>query len=136
MSAGGWDGDSSAEALVDLLGLPRTASARDIKRAFRAEVKRLHPDHGPGAAAERDRFDRLIALYTAYSAAGSPAADEPDPWDEEWPAAGHPPGDSTGDEAPSSPADPETVGSSSTPPAPWFVPPPSGPAPRPGFWSP
>src|SRR3954470_6461865 len=35
----------------DILGVARNATAEDIRRAFRSEAKRLHPDKGNGTDA-------------------------------------------------------------------------------------
>jgi len=47
----------------DVLGVSKTASASDIKSAFRRQAKKLHPDankHDPKAAT---RFAELNAAY-------------------------------------------------------------------------
>src|ERR1700716_4433860 len=47
----------------DVLGVPKGASAADIKSAFRKQAKKLHPDankHDPKAAS---RFAELNAAY-------------------------------------------------------------------------
>src|SRR6266478_8644345 len=47
----------------DVLGVPKGASAADIKSAFRRQAKKLHPDankHDPKAAS---RFAELNAAY-------------------------------------------------------------------------
>jgi tetratricopeptide (TPR) repeat protein len=48
-----------------LLGINQSASSQDIKRAFRAKAKRLHPDIA-GAAAE-EQMRRLLAAYEVLS---------------------------------------------------------------------
>ncbi len=47
-----------------VLGVERTASADDIKAAFRRLAKSLHPDQG-GGAADKETFRRLIEAYEA-----------------------------------------------------------------------
>ncbi|QCJ47629.1 J domain-containing protein [Haloprofundus sp. MHR1] len=51
--------DPIAEAF-ERLGLPATASADDVKAAYRAQVKRAHPDHGGDEVA----FKRVREAYT------------------------------------------------------------------------
>jgi len=58
--------------LYRTLGLPPSAAPDDVRRAFRAAVRRHHPDGGSGAVAELDRvvhayrsLGRLGALTTA-----------------------------------------------------------------------
>lgn len=43
-----------------VLGIPRTASEDDIKRAFRRLAKELHPDVNPGAGSE-ERFKHIVS---------------------------------------------------------------------------
>lgn len=50
----------------DVLGLPRGASAADIRKAFRDRAKQVHPDHGNAAAAP------MIALNQAYEVLRDP----------------------------------------------------------------
>ena len=45
------------------LGLPRSASQDDIKRAYRRLVKELHPDLNPGDAIVEQRFKEVSAAY-------------------------------------------------------------------------
>ena len=45
-----------------LLGLPRTASLEDVKRAYRRLAMRWHPDRNPTATAEAE-FKRIKAAY-------------------------------------------------------------------------
>lgn len=45
------------------LGVPRTASADEIRRAFRALAKKHHPDANPGDKAAEERFKRLSAAF-------------------------------------------------------------------------
>jgi curved DNA-binding protein CbpA len=46
------------------LGVERTASAEDIKAAFRRQAKGLHPDRG-GGTADKETFRRLMKAYEA-----------------------------------------------------------------------
>lgn len=46
------------------LGVERTASAQDIRAAFRLRAKELHPDRG-GSPAEHETFHRLREAYEA-----------------------------------------------------------------------
>lgn len=44
------------------LGVPRTATPEEVKRAYREAAKRLHPDRDPGAVAQ-ERFARVVEAY-------------------------------------------------------------------------
>jgi hypothetical protein len=46
-----------------MLGLPRRATAEDVKRAYRQLAKRHHPDHG----GDRERFEAIHAAYEVLS---------------------------------------------------------------------
>ncbi len=50
-----------AEDPYSVLGVPKTASDDDIRRAFRRLAKESHPDLHPGSATAADRFKKLSA---------------------------------------------------------------------------
>ena len=50
-----------------LLGLPRSASQDDIKRAYRQLVKELHPDVNPGDTIVEARFKEVLSAYDLLS---------------------------------------------------------------------
>lgn len=49
------------------LGVARAATADDIRRAYRALAKELHPDVRPGDKAAEDRFKRATAAFNLLS---------------------------------------------------------------------
>jgi len=51
----------------ELLGVARDASQADIKKAYRALAKKLHPDVNPGDAAVEQRFKEVTAAYDLLS---------------------------------------------------------------------
>jgi DnaJ-class molecular chaperone len=52
------------------LGLGRTATADDIRRAYRQLAKELHPDVRPGDKSAEERFKRATAAFNLLSDAG------------------------------------------------------------------
>lgn len=59
-----------SENLYDILGVARTASDDDIRRAFRKLAKELHPDLNPGNASAAEKFKKVSA---ANEILGDPA---------------------------------------------------------------
>jgi DnaJ-class molecular chaperone len=53
--------------LYALLGVPRDADPQQIKRAFRAHARRLHPDRNPEDSEQAAGFGRIAAAYTVLS---------------------------------------------------------------------
>lgn len=47
----------------DVLGVPATASDKDLNRAYRKLARRLHPYANPGDAASEERFKEVTAAY-------------------------------------------------------------------------
>lgn len=47
----------------DILGVPRSANADEIKKAYRKLAKQLHPDTHPGDRKVADRFKEVTAAY-------------------------------------------------------------------------
>ena len=67
-------GIGEAEAIIgeddpfEVLGVARTASAEEIKRAFRKAILKHHPDKNPGDAGAHERTQRILAAYTILEA--------------------------------------------------------------------
>jgi DnaJ domain len=55
---------------LDALGLEADASAQDVKRAFKALVKRHHPDANGGDRSSEDRLREIIQAYTYLKSVG------------------------------------------------------------------
>ncbi len=50
-----------------LLGVSKSASEADIKKAYRGLAKKMHPDANPGDAKAEERFKEITAAYTLLS---------------------------------------------------------------------
>src|SRR5919199_1014127 len=53
--------------LYDTLGVSKTASQDEIKKAYRKLVRQYHPDKNPGDASAEDRFKEVQAAYDVLS---------------------------------------------------------------------
>lgn len=51
----------------DILGVPETASAEEIKKAYRTIAKENHPDRNPGDKGAEDRFKSASEAYDTLS---------------------------------------------------------------------
>ncbi|WP_421695399.1 DnaJ C-terminal domain-containing protein [Aestuariivirga sp.] len=51
----------------DVLGVARTATADDIRKAYRKLAKKLHPDLNPGNAAAEESFKEVTGAYDLLS---------------------------------------------------------------------
>ncbi len=52
-----------AEDLYAVLGVPRSASQEEIRKAYRKLAKELHPDFNPGDKSAEEKFKKVSAAY-------------------------------------------------------------------------
>ncbi len=56
-----------AKSLYDVLGVSKTASADDVKKAYRKLARQHHPDRNPGDGAAEERFKEVQQAYDVLS---------------------------------------------------------------------
>ncbi|ADO71518.1 molecular chaperone DnaJ [Stigmatella aurantiaca] len=56
-----------ADDYYQILEVPRTASAEDIKKSFRKQARKHHPDVNPGNKAAEERFKQLNSAFEVLS---------------------------------------------------------------------
>lgn len=52
-----------AESLYDTLGVARTATADEIRKAYRKLARKHHPDVNPGDATAEAAFKKIASAY-------------------------------------------------------------------------
>ena len=58
---------SAKQDYYEILGVPRKASAKDIRTAFRKLARKYHPDLNPGDKAAEEKFKQLQEAYDVLS---------------------------------------------------------------------
>lgn len=64
---GGWLPWRAMDDLYAVLGVARTATEAELKKAYRKLAKELHPDRNPGDKAKEERFKAVSAAYEVLS---------------------------------------------------------------------
>ncbi|MEQ8266195.1 MAG: molecular chaperone DnaJ [Parvibaculum sp.] len=64
----------SKRDFYDVLGVSRNATAEELKKAYRSQAKKLHPDQNPGDKEAEQRFKELNEAYDALKDEQSRAA--------------------------------------------------------------
>src|SRR6202022_4667695 len=76
-----------------LLGVPRKASAKDIRTAFRKLARKYHPDLNPGDKSAEEKFKQLQEAYDVLSDSKKRQMyDQHGFYSDNFPAGGAPPG--------------------------------------------
>lgn len=63
-----------AESLYDILGVAKTATDDEIRKAYRKLARKHHPDVNPGNKASEDKFKKVSSAYEVLSDAKKRAA--------------------------------------------------------------
>jgi curved DNA-binding protein len=56
-----------ADDFYDILGIKKTASAAEIRKAYRRLARKLHPDVNPGDKAAEEKFKKISEAYHVLS---------------------------------------------------------------------
>jgi molecular chaperone DnaJ len=56
-----------AKTLYETLGVPKNASADEVKKAYRSLARKWHPDKNPGDAAAEEKFKEIQGAYDILS---------------------------------------------------------------------
>src|SRR5262245_623608 len=60
---GGWEGMREAVDLYEVLGVRRSATLGEIRRAYQKRARQLHPDLNPGDPAAAERFRAVSRAF-------------------------------------------------------------------------